>query len=911
MRLTVKYPLVIVMTALAASVVTGVVAYQISKTQLRGAAERHSIEILESRKSALRRYFKSVQQDLSLLSSDRSVRDALSQFTDAWTRLEGVPQETLQKLYIQENPHPAGEKQALDQAGDGSQYSVAHGRQHPWFRQVLEERGYHDLFLFDRTGNLVYTVVKEIDFATNMTTGRWRSTDLGVAFRITASNRYPGFLAFFDFKPYEPSHGAPASFLSTPVFDSSEKFLGVLAVQIPIRRINGIMQVSAGMGRSERAYLVGQDLLVRNDPRLATTSEILRTKKPLEIVNRALEGMSGTQVVTDPNGTEVLVTYTSVAFAGQAWALLAEIDLAEIFAPVDELRHYLIISGLVIAVTVTIFGIWLAAGLSRPIVAMTSVMHRLAQRKLDVEIPVLRGNDELVEMARTLEVFRDNAIGRKRAEDEVTRNREILHALADNLPEFISLKDSDLRFLFVNRRFEEWVKVRREDVIGKTGHDIYDPEQAAEFEDLDRKTIAAKSASQREVDLFYPDGETRTVVSTRFPVIGSDGNDIGLGTINHDISKRKEAEKRLAEKEEQLRMTLENMPGSITVVDKDLNLVVVNSMYKEFFGDPDGLAVAGTPIRSIFESEFDRGLLLGEGTREEIVAERIASYFAGTESSFEDRSIDGRNLKIIRKPLANGYTITVIVDVTELKNAETALRTANAELQELDELKNKFLGMAAHDLRNPLSAIRGMSQLIIELDLDQEKERELISSINSVSDQMLGLLNDLLDVSAIESGKFDLAWSEGNLGELLKQRIALIVFSAEAKGIDIKTDIADVPRQHFDHDRVGQVIDNLLTNAIKFSPPDTVISTSVWCQNAAVSIAVQDHGQGISPDEIDRVFHAFEKLSAKPTAGEKSTGLGLAIVKKIVEAHNGTIDVESVLGEGTTFTFSLPIERAG
>ena len=179
MRLTTTYPLKIVAMALLTSLVTGTVAYQISKKELRLAAERQSVEILQSRKASLRLYLKSIQRDLSLLATNGSVREATIRFTEARERLDGDPEEILQSLYIHDNPLAVGEKENLDQAADGSEYSAVHNQYHPWFRQFMEERGYHDIFLFDTVGNLIYTVEKERDFGTNFTDGRWRDTDLG------------------------------------------------------------------------------------------------------------------------------------------------------------------------------------------------------------------------------------------------------------------------------------------------------------------------------------------------------------------------------------------------------------------------------------------------------------------------------------------------------------------------------------------------------------------------------------------------------------------------------------------------------------------------------------------------------------------------------------------------------------
>jgi len=782
MRLMIKYPLTVVTVALAAALSTGVVAFQISKKELRLAAERQSIEILESRKAALGQYLNSIRQDLALTASSRNVRDALPHFTDAWSRLKGDPEDRLQNLYIHDNPYPTGEKELFDQASDGSVYSAIHGRYHPWFRQFLKERGYYDVFLFDINGNLVYTVFKELDYATNLATGRWRSTDLGRAFRTTAFHKTPDFLTFFDFEPYEPSHGAPASFISTPVFDDDKNFIGVLAFQMPIGRINEIMQVSAGMGKSGKAYLVGPDLLVRNDTRFSTTSEILKTKKPAEIVTRAIEGLSGTAEIADENGTETLATYTSITFGGETWAIIAEIELAEILAPVDEMRRIMIFAGLIIALFVTAVGIWFAGGLSRPIVAMTGIMQRLAERDLEVEVPASGRTDEIGDMEKTLIVFKENAVARKQAEAALQENKDLLSAAIESIADGFMLTDSAGRIALFNRKLRD----------------------------------------------LYPNS---------------------------------------------------------------FDLIAEGQTYENF--------LRGGAERGEYPDAMDQANAWVEAQLSERNKKR---------GVMEISLIGGRWSRIASRQLPSGGRVEIHVDVTELKEAHEKLATMNVELQDLNELKNKFMGMAAHDLRNPLSAIKGMTQLILELDLGEKKEKEFISSIKEVSDQMLDLINDLLDVSAIESGKFDIKLEAGNLGDLLQSRIELVAFSAEAKGIRITTDNANLPDIDFDHARIHQVVDNLLSNAVKFSPTDSIIDTAVRRRGTMIDVVVQDHGQGIPANEVDKVFVAFEKLSSRPTAGEKSTGLGLAIVKRIVDAHGGKIKVESVHGQGTTFTFSLPVD---
>ncbi len=235
---------------------------------------------------------------------------------------------------------------------------------------------------------------------------------------------------------------------------------------------------------------------------------------------------------------------------------------------------------------------------------------------------------------------------------------------------------------------------------------------------------------------------------------------------------------------------------------------------------------------------------------------------------------------------------------------------AERKLTELNQLKNKFLGMAAHDLRNPLSSIRGFSEILLTEEAGplNEGQKEFIAIINKTSDEMLHMVNDLLDVSVIESGKIDLNLKLYSAQKLLQERIRLQQIIAENKRIQIDIDFDDVPDFSLDTNRIGQVIDNLISNAIKFSPVGSKINISLKQIGDKVQIAVQDKGPGISPEDRKKLFGTFQKLSARPTAGEKSTGLGLAIVKKIVESHGGEVWVESASGAGSIFKFNIPME---
>ena len=242
---------------------------------------------------------------------------------------------------------------------------------------------------------------------------------------------------------------------------------------------------------------------------------------------------------------------------------------------------------------------------------------------------------------------------------------------------------------------------------------------------------------------------------------------------------------------------------------------------------------------------------------------------------------------------------------------ELVLKYAQAEkeLLQLNQLKNKFLGMAAHDLRNPLVAIRGFSELLLEGGLDEASQKEFLTMIHSASEELLILLNDLLDVSHIESGKFLLRRSENDLRQLIRRRVALAETMATRKEIRITTRLAALPPFAFDPEKIGQAVDNFLSNAVKYSPPASLVTVTLARVTAGAKVTVKDQGPGISTEEQDKLFTEFTRLASQPTGGEKSTGLGLAITKKIITSHGGAIGVRSGNGRGSAFFFTLPMEQ--
>ncbi|MCU0597893.1 MAG: response regulator [Desulfobacterales bacterium] len=239
---------------------------------------------------------------------------------------------------------------------------------------------------------------------------------------------------------------------------------------------------------------------------------------------------------------------------------------------------------------------------------------------------------------------------------------------------------------------------------------------------------------------------------------------------------------------------------------------------------------------------------------------------------------------------------------------EQSLMQKQKELFDINQMKNKFLGIAAHDLRNPIISIRGFSELVLKDPSNlTDDQKEFLSIIYTTSRGMLAMLNDLLDVSLIESGRMEINKRPESLIKIIQDKVRVNSFQANQKQISIHQELLTVPSIEFDSQRIGQAVDNLISNAIKFAPYGTNIYLILRQDGDIIKFSVRDEGPGIPREEQHLLFSEFHRLSIRPTAGETSTGLGLAITKKIMEAHGGTIEFESSEGAGSTFCLVFPI----
>jgi signal transduction histidine kinase len=246
----------------------------------------------------------------------------------------------------------------------------------------------------------------------------------------------------------------------------------------------------------------------------------------------------------------------------------------------------------------------------------------------------------------------------------------------------------------------------------------------------------------------------------------------------------------------------------------------------------------------------------------------------------------------------------------EAEFARRLLAEQNERLREADRLKDEFVALISHDLRTPLTSIMGYLELAMDDDDLAEEPRTYLEVVQRNADRLLRLVNDLLFVARLEAGELDLHPTEVDLGAVVRQSVEEARPRAAAKSIELGCEVQSVPSLPADKGRMFQLLDNLVSNAIKFTPEGGRVEVRLLERDSRVRLEVTDTGIGIPDDDKGRLFERFFRASSATERHIQGTGLGLYIACAIAEAHGGTIDVDSELGQGTTFCVELPVSRA-
>jgi methyl-accepting chemotaxis protein len=414
LRLAHKLPFLVIGAAFVASTSIGVATYMISANTVTTMTEQKLATVAMERARELGDFLAAMHDDLLVTAASTNTVSSLGNLVIGWDQMVKDQAATLRTAFIDNNPNPPDQRALLDTTSlnNGITYEMAHGRLHPGFRSQLESRGYGDIFMFDLNGNLLYSVNKQEEFATSFNAGgEYADTKLGEVFREALAMTEPGKVAFADLAPYAATPNVPAGFMATPIFGNNGAVAGVLAFKLPTARISAMLNTAIGLGETGETLVVGSDYLMRNDSRFSEINDVLTTEYRSPQAEAALAGeTTPVAVVSDYRGQRMLAVATPLRFEGNNWALIATISEAEAMAPVSEMRNWVLaISGIVLAVA-ALLGWLFSRGITNPIDRLTGSMKALAEGDMTVRIAGAERQDELGEMAKTVEVFRENAI---------------------------------------------------------------------------------------------------------------------------------------------------------------------------------------------------------------------------------------------------------------------------------------------------------------------------------------------------------------------------------------------------------------------------------------------------------------------------------------------------------------------
>ena len=497
---------------------------------------------------------------------------------------------------------------------------------------------------------------------------------------------------------------------------------------------------------------------------------------------------------------------------------------------------------------------------------------------------------------------------RKKLEQKLKESEEMYRLISENANDLIIIENLNLEPDYINRQpLKDLLGYSNEELIRKNSLTYIHPEDRAHTEAAFQQAIEEGQGSaelriqHRQGHYLWFEAKGRTFINEQ--------GEKKLIIISRDITQRKQVEARLAESEARYRLITENMKDLITIIDQNMGINYVNhSIHQKFFGSllekatlKVGLEQIHPEDRSTLIQLVDECFNTNEvktGTFRIRGAEGHYLWFETTGNTYSDEKGEKKLLAISR-------------DITERQRLVHEIKKRNEELQKLDQLKEEFYTDITHELRTPLTVIKGYTELLLQAPTLDDSQKTDLRTILRHEERLERLINELLEYSRIKSSTMKFTRVLVRISELLDPLLADVTSLIDSKRLIIKKSFNSNAEVATDKNQISKVIRNLLTNAIKFSHPNGVITiTSQFNENSWI-FSVQDQGIGIPPEEVSNLFIRFSKLKSGQVQNVEGLGLGLALSKRIIEALGGRIWAESPgLGKGTTFTFQIDLNKS-
>jgi PAS domain S-box-containing protein len=534
-------------------------------------------------------------------------------------------------------------------------------------------------------------------------------------------------------------------------------------------------------------------------------------------------------------------------------------------------------------------------------------------RTLLYAVKVLSGGKRLVTYYDISEI--------KRREAEIAEALErtrLAAAVLDGVRDPIFVKDSDLKFVFANKAFADIFGVTPESMYGKVGADFVSAEEAALFEESERRVLETGEPYEVEEDFeFRGAGHARIVRKNK--VTTRKGKDYVAAFI-FDISELRRRECEAQEARQRLADVIESLPAGVVIYDKDDRFVLANRPIQEALPAMKPAMQPGVPLKEALRLAHSAGYFRNSGDEAidalyekdpEAWVEAYAERYHVAHATFERKNGDGRWFQVFDSRTADGTFIGVRVDITELKQREAALMEAERKAVLADRAKSEFLANMSHEIRTPMNGVLGMAELLAKTELDA-RQKTFTDIIVKSGNALLTIINDILDFSKIDAGQLVLDPVPFNLVEAIEDVATLVSTRAKEKDLELIVRVApELPQTIIgDAGRIRQIVTNLLGNAVKFTDSGHVlveVSGTPKGKELRLRISVTDTGIGIPADKLAIIFEKFSQVDSSSTRRHEGTGLGLAITSRLVDLMGGQIGVESEEGKGSTFWFEITV----
>jgi len=450
LKLSVKLPLIMLTLSAVALIGMGVLAFYNAKSTLDQTARTRLQLVLETRAASITNWSESISKEVITQSGSPATRRAITDFIGAWQALPGDKSAFLKEHYSPHGETAQAGGQTIDFASVQTDYSRKHRRHHPFFQTLMKRYGYADIFVLDPEGNVVYSVLKEPDYATNVLSGPWKNTGIGDAFRA-ALQLQPDQAAFVDLASYEPSNGMYSGFVAGPILSVNNSVMGVYIVQITTESISAAFRSNDGLGETGLTMTVGADYHPRISSMAVDSEGFKRIKVDPDLVDRALAGESGLAESVGINGETVLAAFSPLQVSDMTWALIAEQDTAELFSPVVAVRNKMLLQGAVLAAVSAIISILLARNIAKPLTGVGDAMQRVSREEYDIDIPATNRGDEIGKIATVLDNFRNELQRAKKGADEILFKGTAIDSTSAGL----MIVDRDFNIKYVNKSVAE------------------------------------------------------------------------------------------------------------------------------------------------------------------------------------------------------------------------------------------------------------------------------------------------------------------------------------------------------------------------------------------------------------------------------------------------------------------------